>query len=208
MVSITPCRYHSRALLPAEKIDFATDIEALGVVWAVTNLRSYLEGAEVSVRCAQGGLLSVLTSLIPNARINRWRLRLSEYAYEIRHKPGKDHKFSDALSRLPTKGLDSTPLDEDIPVLAIETRASDPVEATSPAEAPMGALKAQEIITGQAEDTFCQERLKELDVHSPPDPKWSRQVFFFRQKNGLLCRQWVHGRETQVVISEALKQRL
>ena len=77
-----------------------------------------------------------------NARINSWRLRLSEYTYEIRHKPGKDHKVADALSRLPTEGLDSTPLDEDIPVLAVETRASDALEAASPAEAPMGALTA------------------------------------------------------------------
>jgi len=144
----------------------------------------------------------------PNARINRWRLRLSEYTYEIRHKPGKDHKVADALSRLPPEGLDWTPLDEYIPVLAIETRASGALEAASPAEAPMGALTAQEIILGQAEDAYCQKRLKELDVLSPPDPKWSRQAFFFLEKNGLLCRHSVYGRDTQMVIPEALKQRL
>ena len=151
-------------------------------------MRSYLDGAEFLVQCDHRALLSVLTNMIPNARINRWRLRLLEYAYEIRQKPGKDHKVADALSRLPTEGLDSTPLDEDIPVLAIETRASDALEAPSPAEAPMGALTAQEIILGQAQDAFCQERLKEQDVISPPDPKWSRQAFFSREKNGLLCR--------------------
>jgi len=106
------------------------------------------------------------------------------------------------------EGLDSTPLDEDIPVLAIETRESDALEAASPAEAHMGALTAQEIILGQAEDAFCKELLKELDVLSPPDPKWSRKAFFFREKNGLLCRHSVYGRETQVIIPEALKQRL
>jgi len=175
---------------------------------AVTYLRSYLEGAEVLFRFDHRALLSVRTNMSPNARINRWRLRLSEYTYEIRHKPGKDHKVADALSRLPTEGLDSTPLDEDIPVLAVETRASDALEAASPAEAPMGALKAQEIILGQAQDAFCQERLKELDVLSPSDPKWSRKAFFFREKNGLLCRHSVYGRDTQVVTPEALKQRL
>jgi len=72
--------------------------------------------------------------------------------------PGKDHKVAKALSRLPTERLDSTPLDEDIPVLAIETRASDALDAAFPAEAPMGALSAQEIILGQADDAFCQER--------------------------------------------------
>ena len=94
------------------------------------------------VRRDHQALLSVLTNMSPNARMNRWRLRFWEYTYEIRHKPSKDHKVADALSRLPTEGLDSTPLDEDIPVLAVETRASDALEAASPAEAPMGALTA------------------------------------------------------------------
>ena len=155
-----PIGYFSRALLPADKNYFATEIEALGGVWAVTYVRSYLGWAEFLVRCDHRALLSVLTNMSPNARINRWRLRLSEYTYEIRHKPGKDHKIADALSRLPTEGLDSTPLDEDIPILAVETRASDALEAASPAEALMGALSAQEIILGQAEDAFCKERLK------------------------------------------------
>ena len=61
---------------------------------------------------------------------------------------------------------------------------------------------------GNKEDAFCKERLKELDVLSPPEPKWRRQSFFFREKNGLLCRHSVYGRETQVVIPEELKQRL
>jgi len=203
-----PIGYCSRVLLPAERNFFATEIEALGVVWAETRLRSYLEGAEFLVRCDHRALLSVLTNMSPNARIHRWRHRLSEYTYEIQHKPGKEDRVTDALSRLLMEGLDSTPWEEDIPVLAIETRESDVLEAASPAEAPMGALMAQQIILGQAEDAFCKERLKELDVLSRPDPKWSRRAFFFRMKNGLLCRHSVYGRETQVAIPESLKQRL
>jgi len=146
----------------------------------VTYLRSYLERAEFLNRCDHRALLSAVTNMIPNARINRWRRPLSEYTDEILHKPGKDHKVADAFSRLPTEGLDSTPLDEDITVLAIDKRASDTLESASPAEAPMGALTAQEIILSQNEDAFCQERLKEMDFRSPPDPKWSRKAFFFR----------------------------
>jgi len=69
-----PICYNSRTRLPSEKNYFAIEIEALGVVWVVTYLRSYLEGAEVSVRCDRRALLSVLTNMSPNARINRWRL--------------------------------------------------------------------------------------------------------------------------------------
>jgi len=102
---------------------FFTEIEALAVVWAVTNLRSYLEGAEFLVWCDHQALLSVLPSMSPNARINCWRLRLSENTYEIRQKPGKDHEVADALSRLPTEGIGSTPFGLDFPVFSMETRA-------------------------------------------------------------------------------------
>ena len=95
-----------------------------------------------------------------------------------------------------------------IHVMTVETRASDALKEASPEEAPMGALTAQEIIMGQAEDDFCQARLKELDALPPPDPTWGRQAFFFREKNGLLCRRPVYGRETQVVIPKALRKRL
>jgi len=203
-----PIGYYRRALLPAQKNYFTTEIEALGVVWAVTHLRSYLEGAEFVVRCAHRALLSVLTNMSPNARNNRWRLRLLENNYETRHKPEKDHKVADALSRLPTEGQDTSPLDEHIPVPAVDTRASDSLKEASPEEAPMGALSARDIILGQAEDAFCQDRLKELDVLSPPDSTWSRQAFFFREKNGLLCCRSMYGRQNQEVIPEALKKRL
>jgi len=52
----------------------------------------------------------------------------------IRHKPGKDQKFADALSRLPTERLDSTPLDEDIPVLAVEHGSAIPFVCTYPVQ--------------------------------------------------------------------------
>jgi len=184
-----PISYYSRALLPAEKNYFATEIEALGVVSAVSYLRSYRECAEFVIRCYHSAFLSIVTKKSPNARINRSRLRLLEYNYEIRHKPGKDHKVADALSHLPTEGLGTSPLDEDVPVLAVKTRSSDAIKEASPEEAPTGALSARDIILGQAEVAFCQARHKELDALPRPDPTWSRQAFFFREKNGLLCRR-------------------
>jgi len=143
--------YFSPALLPGEKTCFATEMEALGVVLAVTYMRSYLLGAEFLVRCDHRALPSVRTSMSQNTRINFLRLRLSEYTYEFRPNLGKDHKVADALSRLFTENLDSTALEEDITALAIATRARDALEATSPARTPMGALSAQEKILDEAE---------------------------------------------------------
>jgi len=49
---------------------------------------------------------------------------------------------ADALSRPPSHVLESTPLEENIAILAIETRASEALEAAWPAETRMGALSA------------------------------------------------------------------
>ena len=60
----------------------------------------------------------------------RWRLRLSEFDFEIQYRPGRVHQVPDALSRLLTPGgSDDRPVDDDIQtfgdqdVLAV-TRAS------------------------------------------------------------------------------------
>jgi len=75
-------------------------------------------------------------------------------------------------------------LDEDILVLAVVTRARDALVAASPAEAPMVALSAKYIFLGQAEDAFCQERLKELDVFYHPTPSGNGKPSSFERRMG------------------------
>ncbi len=45
----------------------------------------------------------------------RWRLRLSEFDFEVRYKKGKVNSQADALSRLATLGETVVPVDEEIP---------------------------------------------------------------------------------------------
>jgi len=47
---------------------------------------------------------------------------------------------ADALSSLPTEGLDTSPLDDDIPVLAVETRSSGTLKEASPEAAAMAGM--------------------------------------------------------------------
>ena len=41
-----------------------------------------------------------------NARLIRWALKLQEYSFEIKHRPGSQHQNSDALSRRPQASPD------------------------------------------------------------------------------------------------------
>ncbi|KAL0098832.1 hypothetical protein PUN28_020777 [Cardiocondyla obscurior] len=44
-------------------------------------------------------------ALYPTSRLARWRIKLSEYEYEIIYKPGKINANADALSRNPITGV-------------------------------------------------------------------------------------------------------
>ena len=51
----------------------------------------------------------------PRGRSIRWRLRLSEFNFEIKYKKGKDNTRADALSRSLTKVETLDDVDEEIP---------------------------------------------------------------------------------------------
>jgi len=103
--------YFSKGLLPAEKNYAVTGIQGLGVVWAVGLLRRYIEGTKVLIRCDHKALKWIFsTTACTNNRLNRWRILLSEYDYDVEYMPGPQHVVADALSRIPTEGLDTRPI--------------------------------------------------------------------------------------------------
>jgi len=56
-----PVGYFSKGLTPVEKNYTVTEIEGLGVVWAVSMLRPYIEGTHFLIRCDHLALRWVLT---------------------------------------------------------------------------------------------------------------------------------------------------
>lgn len=56
-----------------------------------------------------------------------WRLRLVEFELDAVHRAGVKHQAADAVSRLPTTGIDDTPLHDDVQVLKLpgNTRSDD-----------------------------------------------------------------------------------
>jgi len=117
--SILPVGYYSRGLIPAEQNSSTTDRECLAVVWACFLLRLYLEGQEFQIRTDHSSLRWLLKMDSAQGRVARWRLRLSEFRYKVRTRPGTEHHCADAMSRLPTLAPDRSVIPEEIPCLAL-----------------------------------------------------------------------------------------
>ena len=65
-----PVGYFSGGLLPAVKKYTVTEIEGLGVVWAVGLLRPYIEGTKFLIRCAHKALKWILNTRRPAPTID------------------------------------------------------------------------------------------------------------------------------------------
>jgi RNase H-like domain found in reverse transcriptase len=98
--TINPVGYWSRGLTSAERNYSTTEKECLAIVWAVLQLRPYLEGKHFVVRTDHNSLRWVLNLAEAQGRLARRRLRLLEFDFEVQYAPGKEHHGADTLSRL------------------------------------------------------------------------------------------------------------
>jgi hypothetical protein len=94
-----PVAYASRVLNKAAKNYSVTERELLTVVWSTKYFRCYLYGNEFTVITDHSALRWLLSLKEPGSRLMMWVLRLSQFRFSDVHKPGKQHKHADALSR-------------------------------------------------------------------------------------------------------------
>ena len=94
--------YASRTLSPAEKNYATTELECLAIIWAVKYFRHYLCGSKFTIITDHSALKWLLNSSseTANRRLERWKITLSEYEYNIEYWKGSKHSNADALSRI------------------------------------------------------------------------------------------------------------
>ena len=98
---VHPIAYASRSLDTHEKNYGISELETLGLVWAVRYFRPYLLGHPCIVYTDHAACLSILNSARPSGKLARWALTIQEMDLTIRHKAGKNNSNADALSRNP-----------------------------------------------------------------------------------------------------------
>lgn len=109
--SVRPITFASRSLQPHEKNYGITELEGLGVVWAVKHFRPYLYGHPCDVYTDHEALKSLLNTPQPSGKLARWGMAIQELDLKIYHRSGRHNANADALSRspLPNSGNDPTP---------------------------------------------------------------------------------------------------
>jgi transposase InsO family protein len=91
----------SRQLRGAEIRYGPTQLECLGVIWALEKCHYYLDGAKFTVICDCKALKSLLGMKTPNRHMLRWQLYIQHYRGQmtIVHRSGASHTNVDGLSR-------------------------------------------------------------------------------------------------------------
>ncbi|KAJ8730401.1 hypothetical protein PYW07_017439 [Mythimna separata] len=111
-----PIAYASRTLNKSESNYSTTEKELLAILFGCKTFRPYLYGRKFLIVTDHRPLRWLFNHSDPSSKLQRWRLKLEEYEYEIIYRKGKLNNAADALSRYP-------------PVKPIN--AIDPVPSTS-----------------------------------------------------------------------------
>jgi hypothetical protein len=92
--------YASKMLNETEQRYPITEQECYAVVWGIRHFHKYLIDKKFKVITDHAALKGLMNNKIPKGRRGRWVMELQQYDFEIVHRPGKENKNADALSRM------------------------------------------------------------------------------------------------------------
>jgi len=91
--------FASKTLQKLERAYGVTELEALGVEWAVKHFHPYLYGHTCNVYTAHEAFKVLLNTPHPSGKLARWGLAIQELDLRIHYCPGRTNKVVDTLSR-------------------------------------------------------------------------------------------------------------
>ena len=197
---LKPVGFYSRALHPEQRNYSATQKECLGLVWAVLHLRHCVEGSRFTVRTDHECISWIYRLTTATGRLLRWSLRLADFDFEVNYKKRANHHLPDALSRIPTTGLDQKELDDDIPCFLLSQAARGMDANNFSAHVPPRPITAEELLRAQGADGRCKQVRSVIDSGKP--------TRFVLDEEGRLVNHHPTTDVMQVYIPEALRGRV
>ena len=98
-----------------------TEMEGLGVVWAVQHFRPYIYGHPCDLYTDHEALKSLLNTPQPSGKLTQWGMAIQELNVEIHHSAGKHNSYADALSRLPLPNTLDAEGEKVVPAVGCDT---------------------------------------------------------------------------------------
>ena len=193
--TIHPIAYASRSVNKHERNYGISELETLGLVWAVRYFRPYLLGHHCTVYTDHTACLAILNTPRPSGKLARWALTIQEMDISIKHKAGKKHINADVLSRSPPKESQIS-----------QVAAKEPEESTS--------VDLDEVRRLQEEWSDCSEIIVYLTTGDlPEDERASRKIILeskqFYVVDGVLYHESpAFPNRSCVVVPESLRQSL
>ncbi|UYV67701.1 K02A2.6-like [Cordylochernes scorpioides] len=149
--SLKPIAYVSRTLSETEKRYSQIEKEGLAIVWTCDRLKDYVTGIKIHIETDHKPLIAIFTSksledMTP--RLQRLKMRMMRYSYQISHIAGKKQIVADMLSRKPMSKPHKDELEEELSayIQSIEFPATEE--------------RLLEISRKQKEDSLCSQLAK------------------------------------------------
>ena len=138
--STRPITYVSHSLLKHEWNYGITELDGLGVVWAVKHFRPYLYGHFFEFYTDHEALKSLLNTPQPSRKLARWGMAIKELNLKIMHCSGRKNASADALSRSPlprSDGAQDSNPERVVAAVDIEQDALPTLQKQDPELAPI-----------------------------------------------------------------------
>ena len=91
--------YYSKSFSPTERNYCVTRKELLAAILSIKHFRPLLYGRKFLLHTDHASILWLCRRSEPHDPVARWLEILSEYQYEVQHRPGLRHSNADGLSR-------------------------------------------------------------------------------------------------------------
>ena len=200
---IRPIAYASKTLTSHQKNWAQIEKEGYALVWACDRFKDFIIGLKVNLETDHKPLVPIFTTkeldeITP--KLQRMRLRLSGYSYNIMHIPGKELGAADMLSRRPLpRSEPDTDLDENIN--AYVHMITSILPAT---DARLG-----EIIVAQTNDHIC-KLLREYSRRGWPEKQEMTMELkpYWKARTDITVQEGLVMKGSRIVIPAAMRQEI
>lgn len=114
-----------RSLTKGGQADGTTQLEFPAIVLSVLVIWPYLVSRRFTIRTDRDSLKIIFSLADATGRLARWRLRLSEFDVDVRHRAGIKHQAADVHSRLTNTEKDQASIKDNSPIAVLETTSEN-----------------------------------------------------------------------------------